>query len=84
MSTEFTVGDLADAVTRGKEGAMRKLLNTVAGDVFAPLDEYATNRAETVTRAAVVELYARRLGDHVGRALGQLLGQSYTPRARGE
>lgn len=71
MQELFTIGELAEAVTGGNERAMPKLLN----DAGARLDEYATNPAETVTRDAVVILFALRAGDRVGRKLAEVLGE---------
>ncbi|MDI7277232.1 MAG: hypothetical protein QME94_14750 [Anaerolineae bacterium] len=65
----FAVGMLAQAVTRGNERTMRKLLN----DAGARLDEYRQEPGETVSRDIVVRLYAQRAGDRVGRKLAELL-----------
>ena len=66
----FTVGRLADAVTMGNERAMRKLLRDAGG----VLDVYAEDRAEPVDRGLVIDLYAIRAADGVGRKLAGLLG----------
>lgn len=67
----LTIGELTRHVTGGNERAMRKLLNDAGAD--PQLDEYATDPAETVSRAVVVDLLAMRAGDRVGRKLSHLL-----------
>jgi len=67
----FTVGELSEAVTGGNEAAMRKLLNDAGGE----FDEYATRPDERVARPLVVNLFAMRASDRVGRVLGELLGR---------
>ena len=71
MRDTFTVGELAATVTGGDERAMRKLLNDAGAD--PRLDEYAANPAEQVVRETVIDLFAMRAGDRVGRKLAELL-----------
>jgi len=70
MSKEkFTVGELAAVVTGGSVRAMTKLLN----DAGAGLDETVDDPTAQVDRAVVVDLWALRAGDRVGRLLSRVL-----------
>ena len=71
MGDTFTVKELAERITGGNEYGMRLLLK----DAGAAIDEYAQNGDETVTREVVVNLFAIRAGDRVGRIASQLLAQ---------
>lgn len=70
----FTIGELAARVTGGNERTIRKLLNDAGAD--PRLDEYAETPAEVVSRDLVVDLYALRAADWVGRALGLVLSET--------
>jgi len=76
MSNTFTIGQLSEHVAGGNERAMRNLLNTVE---HPRLDPYAIDPLETVTRLRVVDLFASRAGDRVGRKLAELLREAYEP-----
>jgi len=71
MADTFTIGELAERITGGNERAMRGLLR----DAGTTLDEYAQNPDETITREALVNLFAIRAGDRVGRIASQFLAQ---------
>ena len=70
----FTIGELSERVTGKNERTIRKMLNDAGAD--PRLDEYATNPGETVSRDLVVDLFALRAGDIVGRRLRVLLGKT--------
>jgi len=69
----FTIGELAQRVTGGNERTIRKLLNDAGA--HPRLDEYTTDPGEVVGRDLVVDLFALRAGDSVGRRLRVLLGE---------
>lgn len=73
MSGTFTIGFLAERIAGGNECALRKLLNDAGAD--PRLDEYATDPAQVVSRALVVDLFALRAGDIVGRRARLVLGE---------
>lgn len=64
----FSIRELAMALIV-PERTIRKLLN----DAGAKIDEYAINPDETVSRELVIDLFAIRAGDRVGRVLAGLL-----------
>ena len=67
----FTVKELADAVTGGNVSAMAKLLNGAGAQ--PRLDELTPTGGQVVSRSAVIDLYAMRVGDYVGRKLAMVL-----------
>jgi len=71
MQQDFTLLELARAVTGGNEAAMRKLLYDAGA---RELDVDKSDPLETVDRGVVVHLFALRAGDRVGRSLIKLLG----------
>ena len=67
----FTVSELADAVTGGNVMAMTKMLNDAGAQ--PRLDELTPTGGQVVTRLVVIDLYATRSGDRVGRKLAEVL-----------
>lgn len=75
MSREvFSLKELADRVTGGNLPAMAKLLNDAGAR--PRLDELEPEPSTPISRLAVIDLFAMRSEDRVGRALARLLSQS--------
>jgi len=68
----FTLEQLAREITGGNTTAMAKMANDAG--MVPPLDELRPDMAAFVPRPVMVELYAMRAGDIVGRRLALLLG----------
>lgn len=73
MKQHFTVGEIANAITGGNEEAARKLINDAG--ITPGLDEYKNDPSELVPRTALIDLFAVRAGDRVGRKVMELLRQ---------
>jgi len=70
MKDQFTIQEIAEALHCSQEEA-RKFLR----EVDPAIDTLADNPDEPVSRGVVIDLFAMRAGDIVGRRLGKLLGQ---------
>lgn len=67
-----TLGDLAQAITGGNLRAMAKMLNSDSG---MALDELQPDPRAFIPRPVLVDLFAIRAGDRVGRKAAELLRQ---------